>query len=1047
MDAHESSTKDHIDEALYSRQLYVLGHDAQRRMAASNVCIWGLTGLGVEISKNLTLAGIKTLTIVDDEIVQWADLSSNFYAHESDVGKVSRAQAASQHLVTLNPYVAVHVLKEAELTDEVLATYQVVVCVDQMLETQKRANKVCRAAGGKFVSTSSRGVFGQIFNDFGDEFIVLDPTGEEPPSTLISAITKDSSPTVSCLDDHRHDFETGDFVSFTEVRGMTEINDGKPRKIKVTGPYTFSLEDSEDVMDFSDYERGGYATKVKMPVTLSFKPLEQALSEPEFLMTDYDPPTAMHVAFQTLDKYRVEREGKFPTPGSAKDAAEFVALMKALDAENADAALGEMFSRCCAGSMNPMAATLGGIVAQEVLKAISFKFMPIKQFLYFKCIQALPEPLPSEDDCAPRGNRYDAQIAIFGHSFQHKLKNLRYFLVGAGAIGCEMLKNWALMGVGTSDTGKVYVTDMDQIEKSNLSRQFLFRDSDIGSAKSTAAANAVKAMNPRMNIESFLERVGPETEEKFNDDFWDNLSGVCNALDNVQARLYVDQRCVYFKKSLLESGTLGTKGNVQVVVPFLTESYGSSRDPPEKSVPICTLKNFPYQIEHTLQWARDYFEGAFRAGPEEIKNYATRGDEFIEELRKQGPGTMVGVLETLKKDLITSKPESLQDCVAWARLVFEELFSSSIQQLLIAFPHDMLDSNGIPFWSGTKRAPNPIKFDISNPMHFDFIEAGALLRAQVYGISTENVSTEDLKAMTLKVDVPEFKPKTGMKFATSDAEAETQGGASAVDHEDTIVEELIKSLPDPDSLKESMNVSPIEFEKDDDSNHHMDFITACSNLRATNYSIEPADRHKSKLIAGKIIPAIATTTAFITGLVCIELLKLVKLGYTDVKKESVQNAWAIEGSGSVSDEKKKEDARRLEIFQNSFCNLTLPFFSFAEPMPAPKTEIPGGRAWTLWDCVEVDEGRDITLKEFLSIFEERYGWEISMLSCGVSILYSSFTQAKKLQERMPMTMSEIARTVSKLEFGKSQKYLVFEVCCNDKDGEDVEIPYIRYKFR
>ena len=80
----------------------------------------------------------------------------------------------------------------------------------------------------------------------------------------------------------------------------------------------------------------------------------------------------------------------------------------------------------------------------------------------------------------------------------------------------------------------------------------------------------------------------------------------------LQARLYVDQRCVYYQKSLLESGTLGPKGNVQVVVPRMTESYGSSRDPPEKSIPVCTLKNFPNQIEHTIQWSRDLFEGAFR---------------------------------------------------------------------------------------------------------------------------------------------------------------------------------------------------------------------------------------------------------------------------------------------------------------------------------------------------------------------------------------------------------------------------------------------------
>jgi ubiquitin-activating enzyme E1 len=65
--------------------------------------------------------------------------------------------------------------------------------------------------------------------------------------------------------------------------------------------------------------------------------------------------------------------------------------------------------------------------------------------------------------------------------------------------------------------------------------------------------------------------------------------------------LYMDQRIVFYEKPLLESGTLGTKGNVQVVVPHLSESYSSSQDPPEKETPSCTVKNFPNAINHTIE--------------------------------------------------------------------------------------------------------------------------------------------------------------------------------------------------------------------------------------------------------------------------------------------------------------------------------------------------------------------------------------------------------------------------------------------------------------
>ena len=63
-------------------------------------------------------------------------------------------------------------------------------------------------------------------------------------------------------------------------------------------------------------------------------------------------------------------------------------------------------------------------------------------------------------------------------------------------------------------------------------------------------------------------------------------------------------------------------------------------------------------------------------------------------------------------------------------------------------------------------------------------------------------------------------------------------------------------------------------------------------------------------------------------------------------------------------------------------------------------------------------------------------------------VYSFFTNAKKLKERMPMPMSQLITEVSKTEFKPKQQYATFEICCNDvEDDEDVEVPYVRYKFR
>ena len=127
-----------------------------------------------------------------------------------------------------------------------------------------------------------------------------------------------------------------------------------------------------------------------------------------------------------------------------------------------------------------------------MLKACSGKFTPIQQFYYHAAAEILPatdnltEFAPAAAAAATAGaaaSRYDHQIAVLGRTVHKKLTESRYFLVGAGAIGCEMLKVWALMGLGTAGNGQVWVTDMDTIEKSNLNRQFLFRPSDVSKLK------------------------------------------------------------------------------------------------------------------------------------------------------------------------------------------------------------------------------------------------------------------------------------------------------------------------------------------------------------------------------------------------------------------------------------------------------------------------------------------------------------------------------------------------------------------------------------
>ena len=131
-----------------------------------------------------------------------------------------------------------------------------------------------------------------------------------------------------------------------------------------------------------------------------------------------------------------------------------------------------------------------------------------------------------------------------------------------------------------------------------------------------------------------------------------------------------------------------------------------------------------------------------------------------------------------------------------------------------------------------------LEFNSNNPLHLEYVYAISNLKAAVHGIEQVR-DRERVKAIVNLVKVEEFQPKVGVKIRQTDNEDE-----SGDDVDERLIEELTQSLEENyEALKRSVCLRPLEFEKDDDTNFHMDFITACSNLRAENYDIEPTDKH------------------------------------------------------------------------------------------------------------------------------------------------------------------------------------------------------------
>ncbi|PKA67105.1 Ubiquitin-activating enzyme E1 1 [Apostasia shenzhenica] len=1015
------------DLELPIRQMPDDGMETVRRIFASNVLISGLNGLGVEIAKNVVLAGVKSVTLHDEEDVQQWDLSSNFFFSEDDIGQ-NRALACMQKLQELN-YSVMILTSTERLLKEQLSNFQfplllkAVVFTDVSLEKAIEYDEFCHNHKPPiaFIKSEVRGLFGSMFCDFGPNFTVYDVDGEESHMSIIASINNDNPATVYCINDERLELQDGDLVVFSEVDGMNELNDGKPRKVRDVRPYSFTLE--EDTTTFGKYVKGGIVTQLKLPKILHFKPLKVALKEPgDYLLCDfskYDRPALLHLAFQALDKFRHDL-GRLPVAGSEEDARRLLNFFASINMSSGVSKLekidNKLLCHFASGSravLNPMAAIFGGITGQEVVKACSGKFHPTFQFqfFYFDSVESLPDEPLKADDLMPLNTRYDAQISVFGSKLQTKLKEAKVFMVGSGALGCEFLKNLALMGVCCSPKGKLTLTDDNFVEKSYLNPHFVFHDCNIGEAKSTVAVTAANSINPALHVEALQNHVSPETDDVYNDAFWDSLDVVISALDNVNARLYIDSQCVYYQKPLLESGTLGIKCSTQMIIPHLTENYGSSRDPPEMKVHTSTVHSMPHNIDDCLAWARSEFESLLEKAPIDVNNFLSNPTEFAASIRRAGNSLARELLERVL-ECLEVRCETFEDCIKWARLKFEDYFTNCVKQLQFAFRVDSASITGASIQCAPKHFLRPLQFSSSDPGHLQFIMAASALRAQAFRIDVPEwgENQEILADIVDKVMVPQPKPK---KDAKIDTDVKTTSPSTASIGKSEVIEGLLSELEVcAERLPPGFRMNPIQFEMDHDANHHMEFIAILANMRARNYGIPEVCKLQAKLIARRIIPHdIATSKALAAGLVCLELYKVLAGGH------------------------KRED------YRNTFANLALPFFSSAEPV-APKEYNYRYMTWTVWDRWIIHG--NLTLRDLL-IWLYRRGLNPYRISCGTSLLYNSMFTVHKY--RMEKKIVDLAREVAMVELPPYKCYLDLVVTCEDDGDTDINIPLITVYFR
>ncbi|KAK2736460.1 E1 ubiquitin-activating protein uba2 [Onygenales sp. PD_40] len=396
-------------------------------------------------------------------------------------------------------------------------------------------------------------------------------------------------------------------------------------------------------------------------------------------------------------------------------------------------------------------------------------------------------------------------------SLYSKIRKSKILLVGAGGIGCELLKNLVLTGFG-----EIHIIDLDTIDLSNLNRQFLFRHEHIKKSKALVAKEVASKFRGDASLHAYHANI---KDAQFDVAFFETFDLVFNALDNLDARRHVNRMCLAANVPLIESGTTGFNGQVQVIKKGRTECYDCNAKQVPKSFPVCTIRSTPSQPIHCIVWGKSYL----------LPELFGESESDAEELDHSEDADNAEEIQNLQKEaqalLVIRQSMGSED---FAKKVFNKVFRDDIVRL-----RQMED-----MWK-TRPPPVPLSFD-------------SLQREATAVEST--ISSDDQKVWSLTENFAVFKDSLKrLSTRLQELQAATTDGQKPI----------------------------LTFDKDDVDT--LDFVSASANIRSHVFGIGAKSKFEIKQMAGNIIPAIATTNAMTAAVCVLQAFKVMRDDYDSAK--------------------------------------------------------------------------------------------------------------------------------------------------------------------
>ncbi|XP_023031874.1 SUMO-activating enzyme subunit 2-B [Drosophila willistoni] len=460
---------------------------------------------------------------------------------------------------------------------------------------------------------------------------------------------------------------------------------------------------------------------------------------------------------------------------------------------------------------------------------------------------------------------------ILPKTLQELVKSSKVLVVGAGGIGCEVLKNLVLSGFLD-----IEIIDLDTIDLSNLNRQFLFHREHVGKSKANVARESALSFNPDSKIIAHHDSV---TSAKYGVNFFKKFNVVLSALDNRAARNHVNRMCLNADVPLIESGTSGYNGQVEIIKRGLTQCYECTPKEKQRSFPGCTIRNTPSEPIHCIVWAKHLFNQLFGESLEDEDISPDSADPEAQDKKDDAKEDEVNAIEANENEANENEANENEanKNEANAKKANENEATGKETNENEANEKEATEGDANEKEANEKEATEG---EAKEQKKEDKQDDGNIVRINTRQWAKDceydptklfnKFFNEDINYLLRMSNLWESrKAPTPIEWSSLQPVEGEVSEYGKQHHRIWSIGECSQIFAN--TLKD-LSSAFLNLEGDDtlvwdkDDQPAMDFVSACANIRSHIFDIEKKSRFEIKSMAGNIIPAIATTNAITAGL-------------------------------------------------------------------------------------------------------------------------------------------------------------------------------------